>query len=494
MKNNLIKLLWGLLAAGALAIASCTDEEFVRTGGTQPDEEGMTGISADIYRPKHTDNRYIVSETEGNDILRVRLSQAAQHTATLTLAADAAKVETYNSQNGTNFKPFPTENVTLFYNKEVSVGATESADLTVNIQRGNVEKGRYLLPLTAEVAGLGEEIRTTTYYYVVLILEPAQEGQLDPWDFKIVAYVNTEEMQPIIATKFYINCINQFTGEEEGDRTWVDIVCIRPSKIVRENGTATLKLSEDMQYVLDNREQYIVPVQRLGRKVFVCINGGFRNLSDAEIGDMVYRIKYTTDKYNLDGVNFLEMDASYGEDDPALDAASYTKLIKATKVALGTDKLVTVACDAETTADLAAAHDGIEAGQYLDFAWCGIIDQFVDPYTDESVLKPIAGLDRDKWGSLTLKTHDTAWMTNERDAFCAEIAPLCWNTPESCNIFACWDLPPSRSGIERGAGEGFEILATYLLSDIECIYDGRFYMVQLSPDIGRHYGEFSKDW
>lgn len=318
---------------------------------------------------------------------------------------------------------------------------------------------------------------------------------LDPWDFKVVSYVNTETMQPIIATKFSVDFIDQFTGDERRDITCVDIVCLRPSKIVRKYGSATLELGEDLQYVLDNREQYVVPVQKLGRKVLVCINGGFRNLSDAEIEDLVYRIKYTTDKYDLDGVNFLEMDAAYREDEPALDAASYSKLIKATKEALGTEKLVTVACDAESTADLAEARNGIEAGQYIDYAWCGIIDQLEDPYNDaESVLKPIAGLEQSKWGSLTLNIHDTAWQANELEAFRAEIAPHYWQHPESHNVFAIWDAVPSRSGIEWGVGNGYEILFTYILSDVECIYDGRFYMVRLSPDLGSFYGAFSKDW
>ena len=494
-RNNLIKWFGGLLAAGALALASCTDEEFVRTGGTQPDEEGMNGISADVYRPGKTDNRFLVSEAEGSDMLRVRLSQAARQAATLTLAVDAAKVESYNTQNGTDFEAFPAENVAFVYEKTIAAGAKESADLTVDIQRGTAEKGRYLVPVTIEVAGLGDEVSTLTYYYVVLILEPAQEGVLDPWDFKVVSYVNTETMQPIIATKFSVDFIDQFTGDERRDITCVDIVCLRPSKIVRKYGSATLELGEDLQYVLDNREQYVVPVQKLGRKVLVCINGGFRNLSDAEIEDLVYRIKYTTDKYDLDGVNFLEMDAAYREDEPALDAASYSKLIKATKEALGTEKLVTVACDAESTADLAEARNGIEAGQYIDYAWCGIIDQLEDPYNDaESVLKPIAGLEQSKWGSLTLNIHDTAWQANELEAFRAEIAPHYWQHPESHNVFAIWDAVPSRSGIEWGVGNGYEILFTYILSDVECIYDGRFYMVRLSPDLGSFYGAFSKDW
>jgi len=53
---------------------------------------------------------------------------------------------------------------------------------------------------------------------------------------------------------------------------------------------------------------------------------------------------------------------------------------------LGDDKLVTVACDAESTDLLATAHDGIEAGKYIDYAWSGIFDKVVDAYADLSPL------------------------------------------------------------------------------------------------------------
>lgn len=183
----------------------------MRTGGTQPDEEGLKGISADVYRPKRTDNRYFVSGPEGTDILRVRLSKAAPQAAKLTLTADTESIEVYNKENGTDFQPFPAQNVTLLYNKEIATGAKESDDIAVNIERGAAGKGRYLLPITAEITGLSGEVRTLTYYYVVHVLEPAEEGQTDPWDFKVVAYVNTEEMQPIIAVKYSIDYINQLT-------------------------------------------------------------------------------------------------------------------------------------------------------------------------------------------------------------------------------------------------------------------------------------------
>lgn len=494
MKNCIIKLLWGLLTAGIFALVSCTGEEFVRVGGKQPDGESMNGIAAQIYRTGQINNRVIMSGQEVTDMLHCRLSQPAKTDVTMTVRTDVEKVGAYNTEKGTDFEPFPAENVTLFYGKTIAAGEKESGDISVSLQRASVGKGRYLLPLTFEFAGLEDETAVQTYYCEVLVLEKAEEGEIDPWDFKVVAYVNTEEMQPIISTKFSAWGMNLLSGDEF-TKTWVDITVIRPAKITRKSGTAVLELGEDMQYVLDNREQYVVPVQKLGRKVLMCINGGFRNLTDAEIGNLVYRIKYTTDKYRLDGVNFLEMDAAYGEGTPALDAGAYTKLIKATKEALGADKFVTVACDAETTGDLAAVHDGIEAGQYIDYAWCGIIDQPVDPYTDQSVLKPIAGLERSKYGSLMLKTHDTAWQANgDRDEFCAIVAPFCREHSESCNVYAFWDMPPSRSGIEQGGGEAFGILLTYILTDENCEYDCMLYGTTMSPDLGGAYGKCSKDW
>lgn len=153
-----------------------------------------------------------------------------------------------------------------------------------------------------------------------------------------------------------------------------------------------------------------MPLQKSSRKVLICITGGntglgFCNMTDEQTADFVFQLKYVVETYKLDGVNYFDIEASYGKDGmPGVNPASYAKLIKATKEALGDDKLVTVACDAESTDLLATAHDGIEAGKYIDYAWSGIFDKVVDAYADGAELKPIAGLEQSKYGGALLKT------------------------------------------------------------------------------------------
>lgn len=61
MKNKAIKLLLGLFAAGALCMVSCTDEEFTREAGRQPDPEAMAGLGAQIYRTGRIDSRVLLN-------------------------------------------------------------------------------------------------------------------------------------------------------------------------------------------------------------------------------------------------------------------------------------------------------------------------------------------------------------------------------------------------------------------------------------------------
>ena len=89
---------------------------------------------------------------------------------------------------------------------------------------------------------------------------------------------------------------------------------------------------------------------------------------------------------------------------------------------MGDDKLVTVACDAESTDLLATAHDGIEAGKYIDYAWSGIFDKVVDAYASETQTHRRNW--KSKYGGALLKTNNTQES--------AQLNPIL--TPQQCKI------------------------------------------------------------
>ncbi len=493
MKNKAMKLLLGLFAAGALCMASCTDEEFTREAGRQPDPEAMAGLGAQIYRTGRIDSRVLLNYEDVTDKLRCRLSRPAPTDLRVSLAVDEDAVAGYNTRQGTSLELFPTQKVTLFHNATIAAGAEQTEDLEVTFEREGVEQGRYLLPVTVKIEGIAQEL---TYYYEVYVFEEKTYDQIDSWPFKIVVFADTGVVDPLILNQYFADCIDMMSGDED-KKTWIDIGVLGKSSIVLdESGRARLALAPDLQYVLNNREHYIVPTQKSGRKVLVGINNsatlGFCNLTDTQIEDLVADIGKMVADYRIDGVNFYDIDADYTKMAPVIPA-SYAKIIKATKEALD-GKIVSILCDEQSTGLLSVSQEGIEAGRYLDFVCSGIMDEIVDAYAEGSKLKPIAGLDRSKYGPLIQQTHETSWMGEPpRYEFVADLTAFYQQKNGSANVFAFWDIPLSRSGLEQGVGAAFEIFLEGI-SDLECIDDCMLYVPSFSREIMGGYGKFAKDW
>ena len=109
-------------------------------------------------------------------------------------------------------------------------------------------------------------------------------------------------------------------------------------------GRALLNLGNDMRYVLDHAVKYIRPLQEHGSKVCISIEGsgkglGFCNLTDEQIVDFVAQVKTVVEEFGVDGINLWDRNAGYGKEGmPAMNTASYPKLIKALREALGREE------------------------------------------------------------------------------------------------------------------------------------------------------------
>ena len=389
--NNIL----GLLRTSALCLtlavmAACDAEDFTRTAGDIPGKDDLANVGGVLRREKTPDQISALKlgeEQTTTDAVFYQLTQPAAVDVTVTVDADATLVDEYNKdkQGDAKLALFPLEKVTFEEGKTVTVkrGEKISPALAVTLSREGVEKGAYLLPLRATVANndISPSAKGQVIYYRILVGEIVPETQLDAYAFKVVGYVNTEEMSPLMGTKFYVETFD--LDFNTIIQTWIDIEVLRPAALKFDKTTrrAMLDIGPDLQYVLSNRDKYLTPLQKSSRKVLICITGGntglgFCNMTDEQIADFVFQLKYVVETYKLDGVNYFDIEASYGKDGmPGVNPASYAKLIKATKEALGDGKLVTVACDAESTDLLATAHDGIEAGKYIDYAWSGIFDE-----------------------------------------------------------------------------------------------------------------------
>ena len=492
--NNIL----GLLRTSALCLtlavmAACDAEDFTRTAGDIPGKDDLANVGGVLRREKTPDQISALKlgeEQTTTDAVFYQLTQPAAVDVTVTVDADATLVDEYNKdkQGDAKLALFPLEKVTFEEGKTVTVkrGEKISPALAVTLSREGVEKGAYLLPLRATVANndMSPSEKDQVIYYRILVGEIVPETQLDAYAFKVVGYVNTEEMSPLMGTKFYVETFD--LDFNTIIQTWIDIEVLRPAALKFDKTTrrAMLDIGPDLQYVLSNRDKYLTPLQKSSRKVLICITGGntglgFCNMTDEQIADFVFQLKYVVETYKLDGVNYFDIEASYG------------KLIKATKEALGDGKLVTVACDAESTDLLATAHDGIEAGKYIDYAWSGIFDEVVDAYTDGAKLKPIAGLEQSKYGGALLKTHNTQESAQLNPILTPLIKSL-YRETQSGNVFAFWDMPTNSAGYEEGPKSAFNIVAD-AVTDWDWEYDGMILLINVNLDFN-NYGNFRKDW
>lgn len=502
MKNTILHF-WrlGLLSLlGAAMLAACTDEEFVREAGDQPREGALTGTAAELIRPDRVDGTLRMLDKDVEDHLLCRLSRPAAGSLTLRVEVDQEAVDAYNTEHKTDYALFPHEHLTLFAPASIAQGKQQSEPLRLLFERAGVESGTYLLPLRATIdeATVQQDEAAMRFCYTVQVYEQKPETTLDQWPFIVVAYIDTNKINPMLAAQFTMSCFDML-DEMSTDviKTWVDVVPLRRATLRRSaGGSMSLELAADLHYVLENRYRYFLPLQRSGRKVLLCINDtpdmGFGCLSDDQIEEITYQIARTIEQYELDGINFFasEFDEERA-DNPAPIAGSFAKLIKATKQALG-DKLVTVAIDAQSSEQLSAAQPGQEAGPYIDYAWPSLFDQVQNPWGEGSLLKPIAGLEQHKWGSMNQLTHDSYWAG--QNALAVEIMDLYRNHAYAANVFAFYDIPSTAQGTERGAGEAFSILAAGMM-DEEGLYDFMLYDINLSKDLGGAlYGTFGKDW
>lgn len=354
MKN--MNKITGLLRTSALcltlaAMAACDAEDFTRTAGDIPGKDDLANVGGVLRREKTPDQisaLKLSEEQTTTDAVFYQLTQPAAADVTVTVDADATLVDEYNKdkQGDAKLTLFPLENVTFEGGKTLTVkrGEKTSPALTVTLSREGVEKGAYLLPLRATVANndMSPSEKDQVIYYRILVGEIVPETQLDAYAFKIVGYVNTEEMNPLMGTKFYAETFDPDFNTIT--QTWIDIEVLRPAALKFDKTTrrAMLDIGPDLQYVLSNRDKYLMPLQKSSRKVLICITGGntglgFCNMTDEQTADFVFQLKYVVETYKLDGVNYFDIEASYGKDGmPGVNPASYAKLIKATKEALAT--------------------------------------------------------------------------------------------------------------------------------------------------------------
>lgn len=316
----------------------------------------------------------------------------------------------------------------------ITAGKTVSENVQVKVTGKDLDPDTiYSLPLEIRQTDASGVVRTHRQQYIIYINQekvtidhyefpPMKDIELDS-DLFTVLYVNVEEWSPIAANILAYIRFNKenftFTYKTIGN-----IVNLRPSTVGYDQltGRCLFSLSPDLRYVLENSARYIRPLQNMGRKVCVCIQGGgkglgFCNMTDTQIADFSAQVKEVVELYGLDGINLRDEGSGYGKEGmPPMNTTSYPKLIKSLREAMP-DKLLTLVDKEEPTEffhDVALC-GGIEVGRYIDYAWHGYAKenemiQIVEPWEmdqpySEYARQPIAGLSPERYGSIAIPSQ-----------------------------------------------------------------------------------------
>ena len=284
-------------------------------------------------------------------------------------------------------------------------------------------------------------------------------------------------------------------------------------------------LNSDIRYVLEHADKYIRPLQDKGRKVCLSLEGngsglGFCNLTDSQIADFTAQVKACLELYDLDGVNFFDRNAGYGQVEgmPEMNTTSYPKLIKAMREAMP-DKLLTLADYEEPTEYFGdtEATGGIEVGQYLDYAWSGYMSesediQLLDPWevidltpgdaadlgmmlpTTNHPRRPIAGLSPENFGYFAVPWYPAAsdFLMTAQGFMNVAIWDMMGYAPNNTIVWA--DLISNQQN-EYEMSWGMVPGMLWAIFGDEAMDGTYMYNVLVNNDQGGlHYGELAKDW
>lgn len=446
------------------SLAACTADPIEMEVGSGAAFDPVGKVKPGFYSPKAINDTVVrVTVKPGEkfeDVLTFGLIKEAPEdvTVTFSLADDEETLEAYSSSLylydaqlhfantfiteaertvNRKFRYVPAEKRTLPTGEMTIRKGSYGIELPVKIDMSDPEEFccNFFVMLNAEVSAADGSVERYHVCYQ-LFLDQLSDYTYDSYENYAEKYgkpvfdwmailIDPSQIDPRAAREVALIEYNVFYdpyAEEEHFYRCVDEVLIWGASIGYDAEKKMPKLSYDrhLTHLMLNRQKYLAPIQKENISVSVIINGaglgiGFCNLDDAQRAELVGQIRQMVVRYNLDGVNLYDEGSGYGRDGmPAIDPASYAKFIRDLRAALGKDKRITLTDVGEPSATLYTAHNGVEAGEYLDYAWTGKSWDFTDPYTEGKAT--IAGLDRSKYGIAFGRYRDNASASEQQVA------------------------------------------------------------------------------
>lgn len=297
------------------------------------------------------------------------LTKPADFAVDVKFKIDASALATYNKANETDFEMLPA-NLASIENEGCAVvppGTLSSIPVYITLTSSDelTEGKTYALPISVELSTDGVELTDAQKTYMYFI--KAQGNRLNPTkpgDLIVVSCMG-DDTNPLNNGEVYL---------KETGQPLFDIVVLFSANINlnAETGRVNVHCNRNIRNFLDNREKYLVPLQKKGIKIVMGILGnrdqsGVANLTRETATYYAQELKAFAEAYELDGYFFDDEYSNYapgpGFEDRSSNAAA-SRLLFETKRAMP-DKLC-LPYNYATTARLVEI-DGVNPGQYIDY-------------------------------------------------------------------------------------------------------------------------------
>ncbi|WP_295937043.1 DUF1735 domain-containing protein [uncultured Alistipes sp.] len=362
---------------GSLATIACTDD--IQAG--KPVDEGayeavtrIDGMLLDVKSNKSESVIELRSEKYVTDVF-FHLTKTPNKGVDVKIEVDPTYLDVYNTEHGTQFQLYPVDKIAVARDGVLVLAPDENnstpVGVTLEATDGLQEGVTYVVPLraTTTTAGITLSEKMQHAVYLVKDLRSQSDTYKGPDAVTNVLYFEVNDTNPLNALEFVL---------ADSGKLFFDHIILFSSNINwdAEKGRVYVYNNPNVQFLLDNNEEFLQPLRKRGMKVFLSILGNWDQSGVAQLSDMGCR-EYARElaaycsAYNLDGVAF---DDEYSEA-PDLTNPWFTKkggaaasrLLYETKKAIP-DKLVMVYYLGSIYSSTIIDVDGIQPGDYVDYA------------------------------------------------------------------------------------------------------------------------------
>ena len=363
------------LAMLALAMGTSCEDAIVRSDSESPyaDMIRLEGKLVDVETLRNSAVVEMRADEYTADVM-FKLSTRPNKGVDIRVAVDEAYAQTYNTLHETDYELFPTANVSL-NNGGAYVLAPDDQKLpdirvTLTAFADMQEDQTYIVPLTVTTSTEGVTLSEEMQHMVLLVKDYRNMPNHDkgPDAVQTVLYFEVNDVNPLNALEFVT----------ESGKYFFDHVVLFAANINwdAERNRVYVYNNPNVQFLLDNNEEYLQPLRRAGMKVIISILGNHDEAGVAQLSDMGCRefareLAAYCDAYNLDGVAFDDEYSNYPDlSNPWLTSPSEyagSRLMYECKSAMP-DKIVSLYNLGNMYSYGLQVIDGITPGQYCDYA------------------------------------------------------------------------------------------------------------------------------